>query len=84
LRPDLPLAGLLLFPALAIGAINFISWMIAYFISRNPSPLEISTRVTVRSNSAAAIGNLASFTLSGMIAGRFWVVAFCRGAIQAF
>ena len=71
LRQGLPLAGLLLFPALAIGAINFISWMIAYFVSRNPSPQEISTRSTVRSNNAAAIANLVSFTFSGMIAGTF-------------
>ena len=71
LRPGLPLIGLLLFPALAIGAINFISWMIAYFVSRNPSPQEISTRSTVRSNNAAATANLFSFTFSGMIAGTF-------------
>lgn len=76
LRPGLPFAGLLLFPALAIGAINFISWMIAYFVSRNPSPQEISTRSTVRSNNAAAVANLLSFTISGIIAGAFLGLLF--------
>jgi Patatin-like phospholipase len=71
LRPDQELVYLLMFPVLVIGAINFISWMIAYFVSRNPSELEISTRAMVRSNNAAAVANLFSFTFSGMIAGAF-------------
>jgi hypothetical protein len=71
LRAGPTLAGALFFPAMAIGAINFISWMIAYFISRDPSPQEISTRGTVRSNNRAAVGNIASFTFSGLVAGMF-------------
>lgn len=76
LRPGLALADILLFPAMTLGAINFISWMIAYFISRNPSPQEISTRDTVRSDSRAALLNLGSFTLSGAIAGAFLGLLF--------
>jgi hypothetical protein len=76
LRPGPTLANMLLFPAIAIGVINFISWMIAYFISRSPSQQEVSTRSTVRSNNRAAVGNLASFTLSGVIAGIFLGLTF--------
>ena len=61
---------------MTIGAVNFISWMIAYFISRDPSPQEISTRGTVRSNSSAAVVNLFSFTFSGVIAGMFLGLLF--------
>lgn len=76
LRAGPTLAGALLFPAMAIGAINFISWMIAYFISRDPSPQEISTRGTVRSNNRAAVENIVSFTFSGLIAGMFLGLLF--------
>jgi Patatin-like phospholipase len=76
LHPAPALAGLVLFPAMALCAINFISWMIAYFISPDPGPQEISTRDMVRSNNRAAIGNLVSFTLSGAIAGAFLGLLF--------
>jgi hypothetical protein len=76
LRPGVALASSLAFPAVTIGAINFISWMIAYFISRNPSEQEISTRATVRSDNRAAFANLVSFTLSGVIAGVFLGLSF--------
>jgi len=76
LRSPLTLLGTALFPGLALGAINFISWMIAYFISRSPSRQEISTRSTVRSDSLVALTNLLSFTLSGAIAGTFLGLLF--------
>jgi hypothetical protein len=71
LRPELGLAEALLVPAVVVSAINIIAWMIAYFVSREPTPAEISTRATVRSNNAAAIANAFSFAFSGAVAGTY-------------
>jgi hypothetical protein len=70
------LLGSLLFPAIAIGAINFISWMIAFFVSPDPNKTELSTRSTVRTDSLVAFANVVSFTISGVIAGIYLGLLF--------
>lgn len=53
-----------------VAVINFISWMIAFFIARPASPRQISTHENVRSvRWGYAVWTLASFTIAGAVIG---------------
>ncbi|WP_172899839.1 patatin-like phospholipase family protein [Bradyrhizobium erythrophlei] len=81
LRPPIP-DGLhvFAFPAAMFAVINFVAWMIAFFMSASPRRDEISTRSTVRTSGWNALFNLISFTFAGGVAGGLIGVAFYLAA----
>jgi len=77
LRPPIPDGfHVFVFPAAMFAVINFVAWMIAFFMSASPSPDEISTRSTVRTSGWNALFNLISFTFAGAVAGGLIGVTF--------